>query len=75
MKANQVSEHFDFIIENFFTKIACESTLEFILWGHIGTCPNVPHAYTYIILKSKIFLFLSPLRISFFEHLFSLPNL
>ena len=63
MQANQVSEHFDFMIETTFMKIACWGALGFMPCGLIGTCPSVPHAYTYIMLiKQKLFLFLASLQ-------------
>ena len=65
MKANQVSEHFDFIIKMSFIKIACGGgggTLRFILLGLIGTCQSEPHACTYLynVNRAKIIFVFSP---------------
>ena len=54
MKANEVLEHFDFMIEMIFIKIACGGTSKFIQWRVIGTCPSAPNAY--IMLIEQIFM-------------------
>ena len=61
MKASQLSEHFDFIIEDIFMKIPCRAHWDLCIpRGLIGTCFNMPHAYTYIMLiEKKLFLFLA----------------
>ena len=64
MKANQVSEHFDFMTERIFIKIACGGTLGSIPWGLIGTCSNVSHV---MLKEQKLFVPLPHLN-PFFEY-------
>ena len=66
IRANQVAKEFDFTIERIFIKIARGSTLGFIVWGLIGTCPSVSnHVYTWIMLiKQKIIFVFSSSTVS-----------